>query len=42
MEVTQIGASWDVVAGVQTGVDIIPMKHNVIRKLIEAGEFFLQ
>ena len=26
MKVTQIGASWDVVAGVQTGVDFIPMK----------------
>ena len=26
MEVTLVGASWDVVAGDQTGVDFIPMK----------------
>ena len=26
MQVTLVGASWDVVAGDQTGVDFIPMK----------------
>ena len=28
MEVTLVGASWDVVAGDQTGVDFIPMKRS--------------
>ena len=29
MEVTLVGASWDVVAGDQTGVDFIPMNKKV-------------
>eukprot|EP00964_Phaeocystis_antarctica_P038179 scaffold21854_cov68-Phaeocystis_antarctica.AAC.1 len=31
MEVTLVGASWDVVAGDQTGVDFIPMKFFCLR-----------
>jgi len=30
MEVTLVGASWDVVAGDQTGVDFIPMNKPVL------------
>ena len=38
MEVTLVDASWDVVAGDQTGVDFIPMKFIRIRSLANATE----
>ena len=39
MEVTQIGASWDVVAGVQTGVDFIPMKLCGVPSCLALGVY---
>eukprot|EP00964_Phaeocystis_antarctica_P085798 scaffold54261_cov60-Phaeocystis_antarctica.AAC.1 len=37
MEVTLVGASWDVVAGDQTGVDFIPMKFCGVPSCLALG-----
>ena len=37
MQVTLVGASWDVVAGDQTGVDFIPMKFCGVPSCLALG-----